>query len=106
MKKKSDLRLYFLPLLLMIVALLPACKKNAENNIMPLRLLQAIKNYIIRRLRIRFCIALILTWSNRTICGYNRAEFAKCNFKLVLTVFQPLLILLYLRRKQRCCANP
>ena len=35
MKKFLDARLRFLPLLLIIVALLPACKKNSDNNIMP-----------------------------------------------------------------------
>ncbi|MES2276214.1 MAG: glycan-binding surface protein [Bacteroidota bacterium] len=35
MKKNLDARLCFLPLLLMIVALLPACKKNSDNTIPP-----------------------------------------------------------------------
>ena len=30
MKKNLDIRLYLLPLFLMVVALLPACKKNNE----------------------------------------------------------------------------
>jgi hypothetical protein len=35
MKKNLDIRLYFLPLLLMVVALLPACKKNNEGSSNP-----------------------------------------------------------------------
>lgn len=35
MKRNLDIRLYFLPLFLMMVALLPACKKNTESSSIP-----------------------------------------------------------------------
>ncbi|MFI5136717.1 MAG: glycan-binding surface protein [Sphingobacteriales bacterium] len=35
MKRNLDIRLYFLPLFLMMVALMPACKKNIENSTTP-----------------------------------------------------------------------
>jgi hypothetical protein len=45
MKKKSYLSLFFLPLLFMIVALLPACKKNADGSSAP-PVIAAIKSYV------------------------------------------------------------
>jgi Surface glycan-binding protein B xyloglucan binding domain len=45
MKKKSYLSLFFLPLLFMIVALLPACKKNADGSGAP-PVIAAIKSYV------------------------------------------------------------
>jgi len=44
MKIKSYLSLYFLLLFLMIVALLPACKKSSENNSAPV--ISSIKSYV------------------------------------------------------------
>jgi hypothetical protein len=44
MKKKSYLCLFFLPLFVMIVALLPACKKNAENGAPPV--ISNIRSYV------------------------------------------------------------
>jgi hypothetical protein len=46
MKKKSYLRLCFLPLLFMIVALSPACKKNADGGSSAPPVIAAIKNYV------------------------------------------------------------
>jgi hypothetical protein len=45
MKKKSYLSLFFLPLLFMIVALSPACKKNADGSGAP-PVIAAIKSYV------------------------------------------------------------
>ncbi|SEP43468.1 glycan-binding surface protein [Mucilaginibacter sp. OK283] len=45
MKKKSYLSLFFLPLLFMIVALSPACKKNADGSGAP-PVISAIKSYV------------------------------------------------------------
>jgi len=45
MKKKSYLSLFFLPLLFMIVALSPACKKNNDGSGAP-PVISAIKNYV------------------------------------------------------------
>lgn len=44
MKKILDARLLFLPLLLMIVALLPACKKNGSENSPPV--ITGVRNYV------------------------------------------------------------
>lgn len=44
MKKKLDIRLCLLPLLLTIVALLPACKKNSDSTTPPV--ITAIRNYV------------------------------------------------------------
>ncbi|QEC74820.1 glycan-binding surface protein [Mucilaginibacter ginsenosidivorax] len=46
MKKKSYLRLCFLPFLLMIAALLPACKKNADGGGGAPPVIAAIKSYV------------------------------------------------------------
>lgn len=46
MKKKSYLRLCFLPLLFMIVALSPACKKNADGGSSAPPVIAAIKSYV------------------------------------------------------------
>src|SRR5476651_968211 len=44
MKKKSYIRLCFLPLLLIVVALLPACKKNADGGAPPS--ISSIRSYV------------------------------------------------------------
>ncbi|MDP9076385.1 MAG: glycan-binding surface protein [Bacteroidota bacterium] len=44
MKKNLDIRLYLLPLLLMVVALLPACKKNTEGSNPPV--ITAVRTYV------------------------------------------------------------
>ena len=46
MKKKSYLSLFFLPLLFMIVALSPACKKNADEGSSAPPVIAAIKSYV------------------------------------------------------------
>src|SRR4051812_3444587 len=45
MKKNLDIRLYLLPLLLMVVALLPACKKNYEGSSNP-PVITAVRSYV------------------------------------------------------------
>src|ERR1700733_2408672 len=45
MKRNLDIRLYLLPLLLMVVALLPACKKNNVDSSNP-PVITAVRSYV------------------------------------------------------------